>query len=151
MFSRMAPMSIPGVILSQLLMHTRASTLCAPAMYSTLSAIISREGSEYSIPSWPIAMPSSMAIVLNSAAKHPCFSISDLTYWPTPCRCTCPGTICVNELAMPITGRPKCSSFIPFALQRLRAPAMRRPWVVCELLSGCFISSCVCYRFFVNP
>ena len=46
MFSRMAAMSIPGVILSQLLMHTKASALCALTMYSTLSAMISREGSE---------------------------------------------------------------------------------------------------------
>ena len=68
MFSRIAAMSIPGVILSQLLMHTMASALCALTMYSTLSAMISREGREYSIPSCPIAMPSSMAMVLNSAA-----------------------------------------------------------------------------------
>ena len=46
MFSRMAAMSIPGVILSQLLMHTKASALCALTMYSTLSAMISREGNE---------------------------------------------------------------------------------------------------------
>ncbi len=46
MLRRMAAMSIPGVILSQFDMHTKASTLCALAMYSTLSAIMSREGSE---------------------------------------------------------------------------------------------------------
>ena len=46
MFRRMAAMSIPGVILSQLLMQTIASTLCALAIYSTLSAMMSREGSE---------------------------------------------------------------------------------------------------------
>ena len=46
MFSRMAAISIPGVILSQLEMQTSASTLWALAMYSTLSAMISREGSE---------------------------------------------------------------------------------------------------------
>ena len=45
-FSRMAAMSMPGVILSQLLMHTMASALCALTMYSTLSAMRSREGSE---------------------------------------------------------------------------------------------------------
>ena len=46
MLSRMAAISIPGVILSQLLMHTSASMQWALAMYSTLSAMISREGSE---------------------------------------------------------------------------------------------------------
>ena len=68
MLSLIAAMSIPGVILSQLLMHTSASALCAFTMYSTESAIMSREGREYSIPSCPMAIPSSMAIVLNSAA-----------------------------------------------------------------------------------
>ena len=46
MLSRMAAISIPGVILSHLLMHTSASMQWALAMYSTLSAMISREGSE---------------------------------------------------------------------------------------------------------
>ena len=46
MFSRMAAMSMPGVTLSQLLMHTSASAQCAFAMYSTLSAIRSRLGRE---------------------------------------------------------------------------------------------------------
>ena len=41
---RIAAMSMPGVILSQLEMHTSASTQCALHMYSTLSAMISRDG-----------------------------------------------------------------------------------------------------------
>ena len=45
-FSRIAAISIPGVILSQLLIQTMASALCAFTIYSTLSAIKSREGSE---------------------------------------------------------------------------------------------------------
>ncbi|KAG1275281.1 hypothetical protein G6F64_014931 [Rhizopus arrhizus] len=63
MFRRSAAISMPGVILSQLLMHTSASAQCALTMYSTASAMISRLGSEYSMPSWPIAMPSSTAMV----------------------------------------------------------------------------------------
>jgi hypothetical protein len=47
------------VILSQLEMQTMASAQCALTMYSTESAISSREGSEYSMPPWPMAMPSS--------------------------------------------------------------------------------------------
>ena len=42
----MVAISIPGVILSQLLMQTMASALWALTMYSTLSAMMSREGSE---------------------------------------------------------------------------------------------------------
>ena len=44
MFTRRAAISMPGVILSQLEMHTMASAQCAFTMYSTLSAITSREG-----------------------------------------------------------------------------------------------------------
>jgi len=46
MFSRSAASSMPGVILSQLEMHTSASAQCAFTMYSTESAISSRLGSE---------------------------------------------------------------------------------------------------------
>ena len=46
MFSRSAASSIPGVILSQLEMQTRASARWALTMYSTESAMMSREGME---------------------------------------------------------------------------------------------------------
>ncbi len=46
MFRRSAAFSMPGVILSQLEMQISASAQCASTMYSTLSAIRSREGSE---------------------------------------------------------------------------------------------------------
>ena len=48
----------------------------ALTMYSTESAIKSRDGNEYSIPSCPIAIPSSTAMVLNSFATPPEASIS---------------------------------------------------------------------------
>src|SRR5690606_41303911 len=76
MFSRMAAISIPGVILSQFEMHTMASAQWALTMYSTESAMSSRDGREYSMPPWPMAMPSSTAIVLNSLATPPAASIS---------------------------------------------------------------------------
>ena len=44
MFRRSAAISMPGVILSQLEMQTIASAQCALTMYSTLSAISSRDG-----------------------------------------------------------------------------------------------------------
>ncbi len=43
---RIAAMSMPGMILSQLQMQSSASTVWALHMYSTLSAIRSREGRE---------------------------------------------------------------------------------------------------------
>ncbi len=50
MSRRMAAINMPGVILSQFEMQTSASAQCALTMYSTLSAIRSRLGSEYSMP-----------------------------------------------------------------------------------------------------
>ena len=44
MLIRSAAISMPGVILSQLEMQTMASAQCALTMYSTLSAMISRDG-----------------------------------------------------------------------------------------------------------
>ena len=49
-FRRKAAINIPGVILSQLEIHTMASAQCAFTMYSTLSAIKSRLGKLYNIP-----------------------------------------------------------------------------------------------------
>jgi dihydroxy-acid dehydratase len=46
MFRRIEAISIPGVILSQLEIQIIASALCAFTMYSTESAMISREGNE---------------------------------------------------------------------------------------------------------
>ena len=51
MFSRIAAISMPGVTLSQLDIHIMASALWALTIYSTESAMMSREGSEYSMPS----------------------------------------------------------------------------------------------------
>ena len=79
MLSRSAAINMPGVILSQLEIQTMASAQWALTIYSTLSAISSREGREYSMPSCPIAMPSSTAMVLNSFATPPAFSISRAT------------------------------------------------------------------------
>ncbi len=46
MLHRNAAINMPGVILSQLEMHTSASARCASTMYSTESAMRSRDGSE---------------------------------------------------------------------------------------------------------
>jgi hypothetical protein len=129
MLRRKLAISMPGVILSQLEMHTMASAQCAFTMYSTLSAISSRLGSEYSMPPWPMAMPSSTAMVLNSLATPPAASISRATSWPRSFRCTWPGTNWVKELTTAMIGLPKSLSFMPVARHRARAPAMLRPWV----------------------
>src|SRR5690606_3846069 len=129
MFSRMAAISIPGVILSQFEMHTMASAQWALTMYSTESAMSSRDGKEYSMPSCPIAIPSSTAMVLNSLATPPAASIWRATSWPMSFRCTWPGTNCVNEFTTAMMGFSKSSSFMPVARHSARAPAMLRPCV----------------------
>ena len=48
MFRRIEAINMPGVILSQLEMHTMASAQCAFTIYSTLSAIISRDATSLS-------------------------------------------------------------------------------------------------------
>ena len=88
MFSRIAAISMPGVILSQLETQIIASAQCALTMYSTESAISSRDGSEYSIPPWPIAMPSSTAIVLNSRGIAPAARTASAMIRPTSARWT---------------------------------------------------------------
>ena len=151
MFSRSAAINMPGVILSQLEMHTIASAQCALTMYSTESAIRSREGSEYSIPPWPIAMPSSTAMVLNSLATAPAFSICSATSRPMSRRCTCPGTNCVNELTTAMIGLPKSVSFMPVARQSARAPAMLRPWVLVAERNLGMISPKISPPFYMQP
>ena len=81
------------------------------------------------MPSWPMAMPSSTAIVLNSLARPPAASISVATRRPTSRRPTCPGTNWVKEFAMAMIGLPKSESLTPVARHSARAPAMLRPWV----------------------
>src|SRR3984885_5425172 len=124
MLMRSAAISMPGVILSQLEMQTMASAQCALTMYSTLSAISSRDGNEYSMPPWPMAMPSSTAMVLNSLATPPAASIAFATNAPRSRKCTWPGTNWVNEFTTAIIGLPKSPSFIPVARHNARAPAI---------------------------
>jgi len=51
-------------------MQTMPSKQCARTMVSTQSAISSREGSEYFMPLWPMAMPSSTPMVLKMKARR---------------------------------------------------------------------------------
>ena len=59
------------------------------------------------MPPWPMAMPSSTAMVLNSLATPPAASISRATSCPRSLRCTWPGTNWVKELAMAMIGLSK--------------------------------------------
>ena len=137
MLRRSAAISMPGVILSQLEIHTRASAQCAFTMYSTESAISSRLGSEYSMPPCPMAIPSSTAMVLNSRGTPPAAEMASDTIRPTGCRWVWPGTNSVKLLATATIGLPMSEPATPAARSSERAPAMLRPWVtVRDLNSG---------------
>ena len=79
MLQRIAPMNMPGTILSQLGMQIIASKRWASIIVSTQSAISSREGSENFIPEWPIAIPSSTPIVLKMKGTPPAARTHSLT------------------------------------------------------------------------
>src|SRR3954467_9733942 len=88
------------------------------------------------MPPWPIAMPSSTAIVLNSRGIPPASLTAAATTWATSRRCTWPGTNSVKLLAIAMIGLPKSSRSTPVARSRARAPAMFLPWVTVRDLSG---------------
>ena len=69
--SRIAAMSMPGTILSQHGTRTSASKAWAMVMDSTVSAMSSRLGSEYSMPRWFMASPSQMPMTPNSMGTPP--------------------------------------------------------------------------------
>ncbi len=81
------------------------------------------------MPPWPIAMPSSTAIVLNSRGMPPAAEIASDTMRPTGCRWVWPGTNSVKLFATAIIGLPKSAALTPAARKRARAPAALRPWV----------------------
>ena len=131
-FARAAPMSIPGTILSQFGMQIIASKQCAAIIVSTASAISSREGSEYRIPSCPIAIPSSTAIVLNSNGMPPACLTASFTTRANACRCTCPGTMSQYELQTAMNGlsKSRASRICPVARSRLRCGAREFPFLI---------------------
>ena len=82
-FNLAAAISIPGTILSQFGISTRASRPCAIVIDSIESAISSRLAREYFIPLCPIAIPSQTPIAGNSngvppAILTPVFTASEI-------------------------------------------------------------------------
>ena len=71
MFSRAMAIIAPGMFLSQPPMATSPSWLCALQTVSMLSAMTSRETSEYFIPSVPIEMPSLTVMVPKTCGIAP--------------------------------------------------------------------------------
>src|SRR5690625_399958 len=81
------------------------------------------------MPPWPMALPSSTAMELNSRGTPPASRIAFATTSATSRRCTWPGTNSVKLLATATMGLPKSSRSTPVARMRARAPDMFLPWV----------------------
>src|SRR5690554_912804 len=79
------------------------------------------------MPPCPIAIPSQIAMVLNSLAIPPCASTWETTSCPRSLRWTCPGTNWVKEFTTATTGLPKSLFFTPVACHNALAPAIFLP------------------------
>src|SRR5574340_361214 len=132
MLMRTMALYMAGTILSQLPMPIHASQGCAPMMVSIWSAISSREGREYFIPKWPMAMPSHTAPpmlvyqTLKPSASNSCFTTA-----PRRSRWAWPGIWVVWEFTMVTKGRFSSSMerITPSALIREAAGVMWAPSV----------------------
>ncbi len=133
MLHRAAAISIPGTILSQVQMQTIPSNRCDLIISSTESAIFSRDGSEYRIPSCPIAIPSQIPMVLNSNGVPPPAATPSLTRSASWRRCVWPGTMVFHEFAIPMNGRFISSSVIPRDLISDRLGARAYPSLTSSL------------------
>ena len=127
-FTRTAPRSMPGIILSQLPMRTMASKACAFARISTLSAIISREGREYFMPSWPIAMPSHTPMQGTVTGFPPAASTPSETARASSSRCVCPGMMSLCAEMTPTMGFCISESVQPSARKSERCAAILAPF-----------------------
>ena len=115
MLTRSAPISMPGTILSQLGTSTAPSKPWALSIVSTLSAISSREASEYFMPIWPIAMPSHTPMAGTMIGVPPAMRMPAFTASVILSRCRCPGTISLWALTTAISGRSSSSWVRPSA------------------------------------
>ena len=133
MFMRSAAMSMPGTILSQVPSITMPSKRWASVMTSMESAMISRDGSEYCMPSWPMAMPSQMPMTPNSNGTPPASRMPCRIFSASSRRCLWPGTMSFHAFAMPMNGLPMSSSVTPTALRSARCGVLSMPFLTLSL------------------
>ena len=131
-FRRAIASIIPGRLLSQPAMATSASKASATTMSSTESAMISRLTRDAFIPSWPMAIASLTAIVVNwigvpFPARTPCLtSLASTSRWRLQ------GVTSFHEDATPTSGLRRSSSPSPVARSIARWGARSGPSVTCR-------------------
>ena len=124
MFTLAAAMSMPGIILSQLPTNIAACMPCARSSISALSAITSREGSEYFMPACPMAMPSHTPIDGIITGFPPAAITPSAAAFATSSKCMCPGIMSLCAHIMPTSGLWISSSVQPSALKSERCELM---------------------------
>ncbi|OPY39575.1 MAG: hypothetical protein A4E40_01079 [Methanoregulaceae archaeon PtaU1.Bin059] len=127
---RAAAISMPGTILSQVPTQTRPSRQWDSVMSSIESAIFSREGSAYRIPSWPMATPSQIPMTPNSNGTPPPAAMPSRTFPARFLRWTCPGTISFHAFAIPMNGRSISRSVIPSDLRSALFGDLATPFLI---------------------
>jgi dihydroxy-acid dehydratase len=127
MFSRIAAISMPGVILSQLEMHTMrvGAVRVDHVLHRVGDHVAAGQRIQHAVVAHGDAVVHGDGVELLGHAAGA--SISRATSWPRSFRCTWPGTNWVKELTTAMMGLLKSSSFMPVARHRARAPAMLRP------------------------
>jgi hypothetical protein len=126
-------MSMPGRLLSHPAKVTIASRRSECITHSIESAMISRLTSEPRMPSWPIEMPSLMAMVTNSIGKPPASRTPSLHRLARRSRGRLQGVTSFQLEATPTCGLSQSASVMPTARSMARAPARSIPSVTSRL------------------
>jgi hypothetical protein len=134
MFSRAIAITHPGMFLSHPPNASSPSWFIAPHTVSMLSAITSRDTSEYRIPLWPMLIPSDTVGAPNVCGTPPAARTPSRPFWASRSRCALHGVMSLNSDATPITGRSKSSSVNPTARSIARFGARPVPPVVVRLV-----------------
>ena len=94
----------------------------------------SRETSDARMPSWPMAMPSETAIVVNSTGTAPAARTPSFAVFASRSRWTLHGVTSFQDETTPICGFEKSASSKPTARSIARAGARSTPSVTSVLL-----------------
>ncbi len=95
--------------------------------------MISRDTSEPRMPSWPIEMPSEIAIVTNSSGKPPASRTPSFARFARRSSGMLHGVTSFHDDATPTCALPQSSSVIPTARSMARAGARSMPSVTSRL------------------
>jgi hypothetical protein len=104
---------VPGIVLSQPLIVTTASNMCASHTSSIESAITSRLTSDARMPGVPIVIPSEIAIVFSSIGVPPAARMPSLTLAASARRWKLQGIVSIHVFATATRGRARASSSNP--------------------------------------